>query len=116
MAYYVLVDAHTDECFFEKLTSGTKLLLTYEVIEGGFLDIDVKVRSNESNDHDRSIRLITHRLVDPIRKKSIVEIVNPVEKQHSLLLWMVRKKWIEISIDYAFAILSYFRYVQYLLW
>lgn len=42
-AYYILVDAHTDECFFEKMTSGTKLLLTFEVIEGGFLDIDVKV-------------------------------------------------------------------------
>jgi hypothetical protein len=43
LAYYVVVDAHTDECFFEKLSSGTKLLLTFEVIEGGFLDIDVKV-------------------------------------------------------------------------
>jgi hypothetical protein len=45
-SYYVLVDAHGEECFFEKLTSGTKLLLTYEVIEGGFLDIDVKVKLN----------------------------------------------------------------------
>jgi hypothetical protein len=43
--YYIIVDAHTDECFFEKLTSGTKLLLTFEVIEGGFLDIDVKVKN-----------------------------------------------------------------------
>jgi len=42
--YYIVVDAHTDECFFEKLTSGTKLLLTFEVIEGGFLDIDVQVK------------------------------------------------------------------------
>lgn len=47
--YYVVVDAHTDECFFERLTSGTKLLLTYEVIEGGFLDIDVKVNNNNRN-------------------------------------------------------------------
>jgi hypothetical protein len=44
LGYYVVVDAHSDECFFEKLTSGTKLLLTFEVIEGGFLDIDVKVK------------------------------------------------------------------------
>ena len=43
LGYYIVVDAHSDECFFEKLTSGTKLLLTFEVIEGGFLDIDVKV-------------------------------------------------------------------------
>jgi hypothetical protein len=42
--YYIVVDAHTDECFSEKVTSGIKLLLTYEVIEGGFLDIDLKVK------------------------------------------------------------------------
>jgi hypothetical protein len=42
--YYIVVDAHTDECFSEKVTSGTKLLLTFEVIEGGFLDIDLKVK------------------------------------------------------------------------
>ena len=47
LGYYIIVDAHTDECFFEKLTSGTKLLLTYEVIEGGFLDIDVKVKTKQ---------------------------------------------------------------------
>ncbi|CAF1538111.1 unnamed protein product [Adineta steineri] len=41
--YYVVVDAHTDECFFEKITAGTRVLLTFEVIEGGFLDIDVKI-------------------------------------------------------------------------
>ena len=43
-SYYILVDAHGEECFFEHLTSGTKLLFTFEVIEGGFLDIDVQVR------------------------------------------------------------------------
>ncbi len=46
-SYYVLVDAHSEECFFERLTSGTKLLLTFEVIEGGFLDIDVKVKKEQ---------------------------------------------------------------------
>ena len=46
LAYYVLVDAHSEECYFEKLTSGTKLLLTFEVIEGGFLDIDVRVSTD----------------------------------------------------------------------
>ena len=44
VSYYVSVDAHAEECFFEKLTSGTKLIVTYEVIEGGFLDIDLTVR------------------------------------------------------------------------
>lgn len=49
VGYYVLVDAHSEECFFERLTSGTKLLLTFEVIEGGFLDIDVKVKSTSNH-------------------------------------------------------------------
>lgn len=43
-SYYVLIDANSEECFFERITSGTKLFLTFEVIEGGFLDIDVKVK------------------------------------------------------------------------
>lgn len=47
-SYYIYIDAHTEECFFERLTSGTKLLVTYEVIEGGFLDIDMKVKCRES--------------------------------------------------------------------
>jgi len=44
LSYFVTVDAHSEECFFDKVSSGTKLGLTFEVVEGGFLDIDVKVR------------------------------------------------------------------------
>ena len=43
LGYFVTVDAHSEECFFDKVSSGTKLGLTFEVVEGGFLDIDVKV-------------------------------------------------------------------------
>ena len=42
-AYFITVDAHAEECFSEKVTTGTKLGLTFEVAEGGFLDIDVEV-------------------------------------------------------------------------
>merc|ERR1712096_595276 len=42
-AYFITVDAHADECFYEDAKSGTKLGLTFEVAEGGFLDIDVSV-------------------------------------------------------------------------
>lgn len=44
--YFVNVDAHADECFFDRVNSGMKMGLTFEVVEGGFLDIDVKVSSN----------------------------------------------------------------------
>lgn len=64
--YFVTVDAHAEECFFDKVEMGTKLGkysdikflqvfwkpvliiclnigLTFEISEGGFLDIDVKI-------------------------------------------------------------------------
>jgi hypothetical protein len=42
-AYYLTIDAHAEECFFDRVTSGTKMGLTFEVIDGGFYDIDVKI-------------------------------------------------------------------------
>uniref|UniRef100_E2J7F2 Transmembrane emp24 domain trafficking protein 2 n=1 Tax=Triatoma matogrossensis TaxID=162370 RepID=E2J7F2_9HEMI len=42
-AYFVTVDAHAEECFFDKVEQGTKLGLMFETSEGGFLDIDVKI-------------------------------------------------------------------------
>ncbi len=42
--YIVHIDAHAEECYFDKVTSGTKMSLMFEVAEGGFLDIDVQVR------------------------------------------------------------------------
>lgn len=42
--YFVSVDAHAEECFFERANSGTKMGLMFEVAEGGFLDIDVEVK------------------------------------------------------------------------
>lgn len=46
LGYFVNVDAHADECFYDRVNSGMKMGLTFEVVEGGFLDIDVKVCSN----------------------------------------------------------------------
>ncbi|XP_036698161.1 transmembrane emp24 domain-containing protein 2-like [Balaenoptera musculus] len=37
--YFVSIDAHAEECFFERVTSGTKMGLIFEVAEGGFLDV-----------------------------------------------------------------------------
>lgn len=41
--YFITVDAHAEECFFDKVEAGTKLGLTFEIAEGGFLDIDVRI-------------------------------------------------------------------------
>ncbi|CAG2256506.1 EMP24 [Mytilus edulis] len=40
---FVNIDANAEECFFDKVTSGTKMSLMFEVAEGGFLDIDIKI-------------------------------------------------------------------------
>lgn len=42
-AYITTLDAHSEECYFEKAISGTKLGFTFEVINGGFLDIDISI-------------------------------------------------------------------------
>ncbi|CAG2056546.1 unnamed protein product [Timema podura] len=41
--YFITVDAHAEECFYDKVESGTKMGLMFEISEGGFLDIDVKI-------------------------------------------------------------------------
>ncbi|CAH2093855.1 unnamed protein product [Euphydryas editha] len=41
--YTITVDAHAEECFFENVEAGTKMGLSFEIAEGGFLDIDVKI-------------------------------------------------------------------------
>ena len=42
-AYFIAIDANEEKCFFERVNLGTKLGLMFEVAEGGFLDIDVKI-------------------------------------------------------------------------
>ncbi|XP_017492223.1 PREDICTED: transmembrane emp24 domain-containing protein 2-like [Rhagoletis zephyria] len=42
-AYFLVIDAHAEECFFDRVQAGAKLGLTFEVAEGGFLDIDVTI-------------------------------------------------------------------------
>lgn len=44
-AYMINVDAGTEnECFHERVPIGTKLGFSFEVIEGGFYDIDVEIK------------------------------------------------------------------------
>lgn len=42
--YFINIDVYVEECFFDKVIFGMKMSLMFEVVEGGFFDIDVKVR------------------------------------------------------------------------
>ncbi|KAJ1374240.1 Suppressor/enhancer of lin-12 protein 9 [Parelaphostrongylus tenuis] len=42
-SYFISIDANEEQCFFDRVISGTKIGLMFEVAEGGFLDIDVKI-------------------------------------------------------------------------
>ena len=42
-AFFINIDAHGEECFQDKVDPGTRMALMFEVADGGFLDIDVKV-------------------------------------------------------------------------
>ena len=57
------VDAHAEECFFDTVSSGMKMGLTFEVVEGGFLDIDVKVVLNKA--HYSSLFYIVSSILAP---------------------------------------------------
>ena len=41
--YFVTIDAHSEECFHERVDAKSKMSLIFEVAQGGFLDIDVQV-------------------------------------------------------------------------
>ena len=42
-SYFINIDAHGEECFHDKVSAGTRMSLMFEVADGGFLDIDVKI-------------------------------------------------------------------------
>ena len=48
-AYITTLDAHSEECYHEKAIASTKLGFTFEVVEGGFLDIDVTIFDPDGN-------------------------------------------------------------------
>lgn len=40
------IEANDEECFYDRVKSGTKMGLIFEVAEGGALDIDVKIEGD----------------------------------------------------------------------
>lgn len=49
-AFFIHVDANEEQCFFDRVVSGAKMGLMFEVSEGGFLDIDVKITGPDNKE------------------------------------------------------------------
>ena len=49
-AFFIHIDANEEQCFFDRVVSGTKMGLMFEVAEGGFLDIDVKITGPDNKE------------------------------------------------------------------
>lgn len=47
--HLITIDPHQEECFHEKLQKGTKIKFTFEVLDGGSLDVDLTIK--DPNDH-----------------------------------------------------------------
>ena len=41
--YFFQIEANAEDCYYDRVKSGTKMGLIFEVAEGGALDIDVKI-------------------------------------------------------------------------
>lgn len=77
--YFVSIDAHAEECFYERVNSGTKMGLMFEVAEGGFLDIDVEVNSfNEIMKLITFVFVIVFPLVISRRFRPVLTLAGPV--------------------------------------
>lgn len=67
-AYIVLVDSYGEECFHDYVPEGVYLLLKYQVIDGGFMDIDARLtdphgqeaHSGQSRHGDNQMYLVHH--------------------------------------------------------
>ena len=42
--YLITLDAHQEECFYERLSQGTKVKFLFEVLDGGSLDIELTIK------------------------------------------------------------------------
>jgi len=70
-SYFINIDAHEEECFFERVTKGVKLGLAFEVIEGGFLDIDVNIFAPDGEALHNGERESNGRYTFPAAKEGV---------------------------------------------
>ena len=57
------VEPRTEECFYEDLKSGDKLTVNFEVIRGGLLDIEFKLKDPMGNVAYQRLAFFNHKYV-----------------------------------------------------
>lgn len=55
------VEPRTEECFYEDLKAGDKFLINFEVIRGGLLDIEYKMKDPHSNIIYQRLAFFNHK-------------------------------------------------------
>lgn len=83
-SFAVNIDAHEKACFFDVVKAGTKMGLTFQVAEGGFLDIDVAVSAAAFSPCVLSLMLREHRLLGLMERLSIPANENLMASSPSL--------------------------------
>lgn len=58
------VEPRTEECFYEDLKSGDKLTVNFEVIRGGLLDIEFKLKDPMGNVAYQRLAFFNHKYVN----------------------------------------------------
>ena len=55
-SYFIIVDAHDEECFYDRVKSGTKMGLIFEIVEGEALNVDVNIEGHDGRDIHSDVR------------------------------------------------------------
>ncbi|XP_057388685.1 transmembrane emp24 domain-containing protein 2-like [Balaenoptera acutorostrata] len=74
--YFISIDAHAEECFFKRVTSGTKMGLIFDVAEGGFLDINMEATGPENKGIYKADRESRQDMETEAHQNKLEEMIN----------------------------------------
>ncbi len=63
IAHVTQVEPRTEECFYEDLTAGMTFEIDFEVIRGGLLDIEFKIKSPDDHVQLQRLAFFNHKYV-----------------------------------------------------
>ncbi|VDN26017.1 unnamed protein product [Gongylonema pulchrum] len=113
-AYFIHIDANEEQCFFDRVTAGTKMGLIFEVAEGGFLDIDVKVPlfgfllvPSESAKLEDMVRELSSALTTVKHEQEYMEIRERVHRlinestNSRVVLWAIFEAVVLVAMSFG---------------